>query len=366
LISICSLAGSHPFDYRLAISLVIYISLSLCYLVLRRDSRRIYIALEIYFIKRQRLLRRVALLPALTTAKNRATAIAASSVRTKMQSSRSAANFDHAIRVSVQDANGNPAQFDHIRIETAAGPIARMPYLRGKADSYLLQYKLKRPLESIKLVLVDSAGEHPINIIPGTPVYTFLSTLSLLQVVGEEEINHVKTESSGGNVPKMLAPAIQILNSARQAVPAVDYALGIAGIAAAGAIVMFFLGKTQAGIIIIALTFIGMVLLFLFSRLAVSESKDTQTAGRVLLWAILVFFMIFLGFTVTAFAMGWPSPWAALLGIPPITKPTPVPDGSAPDGSAPAKSVPDRSVPDRSVPDRSVPAQTPNKPKELR
>ena len=102
---------------------------------------------------------------------------------------------------------------------------------------------------------------------------------------------------------------------ARQAVPAVNYALGLAGIAAAGAIITLFLGQSKAAITIIALLFIGMILLFVFSQLAISKSKSIQLAGTFLLWAVLLFFVTFLIFTVTAFADEWPRPWANFLGI---------------------------------------------------
>jgi hypothetical protein len=88
-----------------------------------------------------------------------------------------------------------------------------------------------------------------------------------------------------------------ILNLARQAVPAVNYALGVAGIAAAGAIITLFLGWTKASIVLICLSFIGMVPLFVFSQLVVSKSRSNQIAGAVLLWAVLLFFVTFLFFT---------------------------------------------------------------------
>jgi hypothetical protein len=114
-----------------------------------------------------------------------------------------------------------------------------------------------------------------------------------------------------------------VLNAARQAVPAVDYALGVAGISAATAIVVFFIGRTRASIAIVALVFIGMVLLFTFSRLAVAQDPPIRLAGVVLLWGVLAFFLIFLGFTVTAFLSGRPAAWANFLGISDPDPPTP-------------------------------------------
>lgn len=108
---------------------------------------------------------------------------------------------------------------------------------------------------------------------------------------------------------------LQVLNSARSAVPAVNYALGVAGIAAAGSIIILVSGNTKASIIVISLVFVGMLLLFAFSRLVSAGGRSTFVAGTVLLWAVLIFFITFLTFTATSFAFAWPKPWAQFLGI---------------------------------------------------
>jgi hypothetical protein len=110
---------------------------------------------------------------------------------------------------------------------------------------------------------------------------------------------------------------LSILNAARKAVPAVDYALGAAGIAAAGAIVVGLLGNGRAAVIISGAMFISMVLLFIFSRLITTQSVGIVIAGMVLLWAVTIFFCTFLLFTATAFAFQWPPPWAQFLGLTP-------------------------------------------------
>lgn len=107
----------------------------------------------------------------------------------------------------------------------------------------------------------------------------------------------------------------QVLNAARKAVPAVNYALGVAGVGAAGAFVNLFLGPTKASVVVLALVFIGMLLLFVFAQLVGAKSASVHTAGVALLWAVLLFFIAFLIFTVTAFASEWPTPWARFLGI---------------------------------------------------
>jgi len=59
---------------------------------------------------------------------------------------------------------------------------------------------------------------------------------------------------ASGTSTNPLQVALNVLNAARNAVPAVNYALGLAGLAAA-AIIAFFLGHTKAGVIIIGLVF---------------------------------------------------------------------------------------------------------------
>jgi hypothetical protein len=122
------------------------------------------------------------------------------------------------------------------------------------------------------------------------------------------------TAVDGGTAARSLSPW-DILNAARSAVPAVDYALGAAGIAAAGAIVIGLLGNGRAAIIISGAMFVAMILLFAFARLVSSQNPGIIQAGIVLLWMVTIFFGIFLVFTTTAVAIDWPPAWATILGI---------------------------------------------------
>ena len=258
------------------------------------QKQRLFLLQEISFTNRPRM---DASLHAFMMVKDRATETAASNAKTKMPLLKFAAEMDYLTRVTVRNSKG-PAPFDRIRVETPSGLLAEVHYEPGKSDPYILQYRLKKSLAYIRLVLIDEAGEHPVDILPGSPSYQFNSTISQ------------PAASSGGGIDPL-----HILNLARQAVPAVNYALGVAGISAAGAIVTFFLGWTRASVVLIALIFVGMLLLFLFSQLAVARDRTIQLAGAVLLWAVLLFFVSFLGFTVTAFALLWPPAWADFLGI---------------------------------------------------
>lgn len=112
-----------------------------------------------------------------------------------------------------------------------------------------------------------------------------------------------------------LKPVLGVLQLARQAVPAVDYALGAAGVAAAAAVVTTFLGRGQATLIILGAMLVAMLLLFAFASLVSAKSKAAVRAGVMLLWAVTLFFCVFLVFTVTAVAFEWPRAWASLLGL---------------------------------------------------
>jgi hypothetical protein len=116
------------------------------------------------------------------------------------------------------------------------------------------------------------------------------------------------------DVANNLSP-LAILDKARKAVPAVNFALGVAGIAAAAALVSLLVGKSNSSIILLSSSFVGMILLFIFSKLVVSTAPSIQFAGVVLVWLVLVFFATFLLFTTTAFVLAWPCNWAEMLGV---------------------------------------------------
>jgi hypothetical protein len=112
-----------------------------------------------------------------------------------------------------------------------------------------------------------------------------------------------------------MRPLTDLAQTAIKQVPAVKYAFGLAGIAACGAIIALILGPTKGGITLLALTFIGAILLFVFARLAVSRDPQVYAAGLVMVWAVVAFFTFFLVITTTAFVKAWPQPWADFLGI---------------------------------------------------
>jgi hypothetical protein len=105
-----------------------------------------------------------------------------------------------------------------------------------------------------------------------------------------------------------------ILQQAIRAVPSVKYALGVAGVASAGALVIRLVGYDRASIIIIGGTFVAMILLYVFSAMVASKSHSTVLPGIILLYMVIFFFCSFLLFTVTAFAFNWPPAWLAFIG----------------------------------------------------
>jgi len=104
-----------------------------------------------------------------------------------------------------------------------------------------------------------------------------------------------------------------VLKEARQAVPAVNYALGLAGIAGAAAIIAIFVGDGEAAVRIMFLMFLGMVLLYLFSVFL--EVPSLRLPGIVLIWAVVIAFVFFITVTMTAFALEKPCAWVRFLKL---------------------------------------------------
>jgi hypothetical protein len=113
----------------------------------------------------------------------------------------------------------------------------------------------------------------------------------------------------------MIGDLTKFLKEAVRQVPSVRYAFGAAGIAAAGALIVLFLGYGRSAVIVWAGTFVAMVLLTVFASVASSDNRALRTPGLVLVYVGTFFFCLFLAFTVTAFAFSWPPNWAAFLGI---------------------------------------------------
>jgi len=123
------------------------------------------------------------------------------------------------------------------------------------------------------------------------------------------------TAIATGPSPSAMARAVSAFNAARQAVPAVGFAVGFAVVAALAAIVMAPFGHVRAALIILAGMLVALLLVIGFARLLPSKSSALALAGMVTVWSVALFFITFLVFTATAVAFRWPPQWASLIGF---------------------------------------------------
>jgi hypothetical protein len=109
--------------------------------------------------------------------------------------------------------------------------------------------------------------------------------------------------------------ALGLLNRAIARVDAVKYALGLAGVAAAAAIIITLLGSWQTAVLVLGGMLVAMMLLFAFARLTASKSRSITTAGVVLLFSVVVFFCSFLALTLSAVVFERPKIMLQLLRL---------------------------------------------------
>lgn len=113
----------------------------------------------------------------------------------------------------------------------------------------------------------------------------------------------------------MLNQYISVLALASKQAPIAKYAWGLVALAAAAAIIATMIGYSRLAIIAVSLVILGTVLVMVLSQLIISASSNVITIAIVLIWSIVIFFIIFLMFTVSAFAFGQPCNWADFLQI---------------------------------------------------
>lgn len=236
-----------------------------------------------------------------------------------------------SISAKVVHPNGKRASFTELRLDTevtkASGDTIRHQLAKvtdsSGEDTYTFRFALKDPNARLWLVLVDEGKEESKLIVENQHRYEFgdkperqssnpAPPSKIVFINNSGTVN--MTDNTTNPPPNSLSP-LEVLNQARKAVPALDYALGAAGLAAAGAIATGFLGNTRGAVIIGGVILIAMVLIYTFARLAASKSAATTRAGLTMMWMVIVFFGCFLAFTVTAFAFRQPEPWAEVLGI---------------------------------------------------
>jgi hypothetical protein len=114
-----------------------------------------------------------------------------------------------------------------------------------------------------------------------------------------------------------------IIKSAIEAVPAVRYALGVAGIGAAVALVAGFAKDFKVAVFGIIIMFVLMTVLVVFSRFVVIAAGGVQLLALVLAWAFVIIIIAAVFLLFTSFFLEWPHPITHYFGGPAPT-PTPV------------------------------------------
>lgn len=105
---------------------------------------------------------------------------------------------------------------------------------------------------------------------------------------------------------------IALLRHATRAVPAVRYATGLVGIAAAAIIIRALVGDVPVAsmLLVAGVMILAMAMLVIFAASADAPKKRRSAVGMAFLWAACLFTIFFMSITVTAVTFGWPKGWA--------------------------------------------------------
>jgi len=112
--------------------------------------------------------------------------------------------------------------------------------------------------------------------------------------------------------PPRDASPLGVLQSAIQAVPAVRYALGVAGIGAAGAILMAFFSSPGKALFATIAVFVMMILLLVFSVIT-RAGGALMYPGLFLAWAMTLLFVASLSALVSSVFFKYPMPFSELM-----------------------------------------------------
>lgn len=100
---------------------------------------------------------------------------------------------------------------------------------------------------------------------------------------------------------------VELLENATVRVPAVKYAFGVVGVAAASAIATQLIAGDPENVARALLFMLAaMVLLFTFARLAQTSTHATRHAAQFLLWSVLVLVLCSATLMLTQYFIGWP------------------------------------------------------------
>ncbi|HEX8500899.1 MAG TPA: TIR domain-containing protein [Pyrinomonadaceae bacterium] len=140
---------------------------------------------------------------------------------------------------------------------------------------------------------------------------------------------------AGGLLP------MRVLREAIRAVPAVKYALGVAGVGAAVSIIAGFQLNLSVAVIGIVLMFGLMIILVIFSSFARSTSKSLKPLALTLAWSFVTLTVATSFFIFTGFFFAWPRPLdqtaARIIGT--DATPTPSPTHTPPATPTPAQAT---------------------------
>lgn len=134
---------------------------------------------------------------------------------------------------------------------------------------------------------------------------------------------------------------ITILREAVKAVPAIKYALGVAGIAAAVALVVGWLKDPKLAIFGPVVMLGLMFILVVFAWFAKHGGSDVRPLALILAWAFVTLIVATSTFIFTGFFFSWPRPLEAYVSGTSKFMPTPIPTSSpAPTPKPPPASTP--------------------------
>jgi hypothetical protein len=113
-----------------------------------------------------------------------------------------------------------------------------------------------------------------------------------------------------------LADPFKVISAAIAEVPAVRFALGLAGVAAAASVVGTFVGSGSAAIVTMVAMLLGMLCLYIVSVITTGgEVKPLPLHAAVVLWAVTLFMCAMLSLLTTALAFGWPDHFARTIHL---------------------------------------------------
>ncbi|HWZ43617.1 MAG TPA: hypothetical protein VNW97_09070 [Candidatus Saccharimonadales bacterium] len=114
--------------------------------------------------------------------------------------------------------------------------------------------------------------------------------------------------------PREFGIPARLLRAAIDGVPAVKYALGIAGVISALAIVKGFFASTGSALLAAAAMLILMSMLLVFAAASKLGPTSLRLPALIFTWATMIFFVTAASLTLTSVFFSWPRAFPAFLG----------------------------------------------------